>query len=363
MVTIDTRAYITVARPDIADGWPEREPNQRFTLQMVSGESLPIQKVYLTLTLGQRSLKMWVFVADITNEFILGLAILRAYNASVDIGRQTLRLAEVVSLWSPGAGPHPSSLLVAKDHVIPAQREKIVMARMYYDRETTETPLEEDKLASVDTKPEKTQEENVPVEDAIVAPVRESEEEMMSITREESTACQEEMEAGSEKMEPDSEMMLSVVEHQEVRIQDATVMPVREPEEEMTPVTRKETMACRETTEAYLEEKQPTSLDRKPEVAKREVPNEDSVVKPVKRRKRRHRGKTKAARRREEPKKVTRGICGSRRKLAAACSKVSRRATVARCRRDDFKKERTQNGCQRRLAAARRGTSPHAEVA
>jgi hypothetical protein len=74
---------------------------------------------------------MWVFVADITNEFNLGLDILRAYNASVDIGRQTMRLAEEeVPLRSPGSGPRPSSLVVPKDHVIPAQCEKIVMARM-----------------------------------------------------------------------------------------------------------------------------------------------------------------------------------------------------------------------------------------
>jgi hypothetical protein len=74
---------------------------------------------------------MWVFVANITDELILGLDILRAYDASVDIGRQTLRLAdEEVSLWSPGAGPRPSSLVVANDHVIPAQCEGIVMARM-----------------------------------------------------------------------------------------------------------------------------------------------------------------------------------------------------------------------------------------
>jgi hypothetical protein len=37
---------------------------------------------------------MWVFVADITDELILGLAIFLAYDASVDIGRQTLQLAE-----------------------------------------------------------------------------------------------------------------------------------------------------------------------------------------------------------------------------------------------------------------------------
>jgi hypothetical protein len=68
----------------------------------------------------------------------------------------------------------------------------------------------------------------------------------MRAWQEETTACQEEMEADAEKMEPDSEMMQSVVEHQEVPIQDATVMPVREPEEEMTSITRKDTKACQE---------------------------------------------------------------------------------------------------------------------
>jgi hypothetical protein len=61
---------------------------------------------------------------------ILELDILRAYDASVDIGYQTLRLAEEeVSLWTPGEGPRPSSLVVAKDHVIPTQFEGIVIAR------------------------------------------------------------------------------------------------------------------------------------------------------------------------------------------------------------------------------------------
>jgi hypothetical protein len=61
----------------------------------------------------------------------LGLDILRAYDATVDIGRQILRLAEEeVSLWSPGEWPRPSSLLVAEDQVIHAECEGIVMARL-----------------------------------------------------------------------------------------------------------------------------------------------------------------------------------------------------------------------------------------
>jgi hypothetical protein len=79
-------------------------------------------------------------------------------------------------------------------------------------------------------------------------------------------------------------------------------MPVVEPEEE-TLITRKEAMACQEMEERLEEE--PTSVDRKPEVAQREVPNEDAAVKPVNGRKRRHRGKKQAAERCEEPEVLT----------------------------------------------------------
>jgi hypothetical protein len=131
-VTVDTGAYVRVARPDIVAGWPERQPNPGFTLQTVCGESLPtLKEVLLNLTTGRRPLRMWVFVADITDEPISGLDLLRAYDASVDKECQTLRLAEEeVSLWSPGEGPCPFSLVVAKDIVIPAQCEGIVMARL-----------------------------------------------------------------------------------------------------------------------------------------------------------------------------------------------------------------------------------------
>jgi hypothetical protein len=104
----------------------------RKAAEPTSWEALPVLKeVYVTLTLGRLPLKVWVFVANITNEFILGLDILHAHDATVDIGRRTLRLAEEeVSLWSPGDGPCPSSLVMAKDQIIPAQCEGIVMAKL-----------------------------------------------------------------------------------------------------------------------------------------------------------------------------------------------------------------------------------------
>jgi predicted aspartyl protease len=91
-LTIDTGASATVARPDIVAGLPERELSRPYVLQTASGETIPVVKeAHVELTMGRRTLRSWVFVADI-KDFILGLDILRAYDASVDIGCRVLRL-------------------------------------------------------------------------------------------------------------------------------------------------------------------------------------------------------------------------------------------------------------------------------
>jgi hypothetical protein len=98
----------------------------------VRGEALPIFKeVFHTLSLGRCPLKTGAFIANITNEFILGLDNLRAYDASVDLGCQMLRLEkEEVSLWSPGVGPHQSSLAVTNNQAKPAQCKAVLMAQL-----------------------------------------------------------------------------------------------------------------------------------------------------------------------------------------------------------------------------------------
>jgi predicted nucleic acid-binding Zn finger protein len=61
---------------------------------MASGETIPVLKEGLVeLTLGRSALKIWVFVAKITDYFILGLDVLRVSDASVDLGQHVLRLA------------------------------------------------------------------------------------------------------------------------------------------------------------------------------------------------------------------------------------------------------------------------------
>jgi hypothetical protein len=85
-------------------------------------------------------------------------------------------------------------------------------------------------------------------------------------------------------------------------------------------VHHERTMGCQETMEARLECREPTSEEHR-EVLKGRAAMETGIA-PSKR----HRGRNLAAGRRGEPKELTRGDCGSRRKLAAACRKVSRRA-------------------------------------
>jgi hypothetical protein len=111
---------------------------------------------------------------------------------------------------------------------------------------------------------------------------------------------------------------------------------------------REETLSCQVTTAACLDSQEPNPEDMKSEVEHREVPTEEAAVKSTGTMMKRHRGRHLAAGRRGEPKKLTRGDCGSRRKLAAACMKVSRRSIVAWRKRNVFRKMLTQGNCKSR---------------
>jgi hypothetical protein len=129
LVTVNTGMYMTFARPEIGAGWPERLPNQPYTLQTVSGEAFTILKEVFLVHPGAAPTENFVLVISTMNEFILGLDVVHAYDVSVNLGRQTLRLAEEeVSLWSPGTGPRPLSLVVITDQLIPAQCKGVVVA-------------------------------------------------------------------------------------------------------------------------------------------------------------------------------------------------------------------------------------------
>jgi hypothetical protein len=86
-VATDTGASVTIARPDIGAGQPERNPSRAYILQTASGKTIPVLKeTLIELTLGWRALRIWMRIMEVTEEFILGSDVLRAYDATVDLG-------------------------------------------------------------------------------------------------------------------------------------------------------------------------------------------------------------------------------------------------------------------------------------
>ena len=84
-MTIDTGSLVTIAQPDIVAGQSERRLGRACVLPMASGETIPVMKALVELTLGREALRIWVFFAEITDEYNMELDILRDYDASVDL--------------------------------------------------------------------------------------------------------------------------------------------------------------------------------------------------------------------------------------------------------------------------------------
>jgi hypothetical protein len=87
--------------------------------------------------------------------------------------------------------------------------------------------------------------------------------------------------------------------------------------------------ACLEKTESCLESKEPVRLELESIAVHEDIPKEEAIVKTVGALKKWHRDRHPAIRCHGQPKKRTQGNCGSRKKLAAACTWMTGRAILA----------------------------------
>jgi hypothetical protein len=71
---------------------PSDLPTDSTTVRSASDVRTDVKEALVQMTPGLRALNICVLIADITDEFILGLDTLRAYDASVDVGRHVSRL-------------------------------------------------------------------------------------------------------------------------------------------------------------------------------------------------------------------------------------------------------------------------------
>jgi hypothetical protein len=73
---------------------------------MASGETLPLYKEALVqMTVGRSALRIWMFTVKIADDSILGLDVLRGYNAAVDLKHHVLGLDEEKVSWHPRTRP------------------------------------------------------------------------------------------------------------------------------------------------------------------------------------------------------------------------------------------------------------------
>jgi hypothetical protein len=123
LVSVDTGASTTVVRSDMAEGLPERHIPMRVYLQCISGQAIPVLKEALVrLTLGNSTLILWVQVADITEEFSLGLDVMYKHDVVVDLKRHVLRVGgEEVPLRRP----YRVSCTVANGEIAEARCETV----------------------------------------------------------------------------------------------------------------------------------------------------------------------------------------------------------------------------------------------
>jgi hypothetical protein len=83
-LVIITRTSMSIARPNITTGLPDRQQTWPYILQMASGKTLPVlMETLLKLALEWHLVQTWVSTAKITDKFILGLEVLHAHDVSI----------------------------------------------------------------------------------------------------------------------------------------------------------------------------------------------------------------------------------------------------------------------------------------
>ncbi|GFT52814.1 retrovirus-related Pol polyprotein from transposon 412, partial [Nephila pilipes] len=136
---VDTRANVTLMREDIA-----QQLNEKIIwtlpcviLQTVTGDKIPIiGKMNIKITFGNNAYSHTVYVAKITDNFILGLDFLEKCNFILDIKDSSLHsTTEDVTLFGKGVSEIKPfyRIIASSDFTIPARQELILKG--YTDQE------------------------------------------------------------------------------------------------------------------------------------------------------------------------------------------------------------------------------------
>ena len=131
-ITIDTGSNISIVRPDILQEGAQVLPVSSY-LRTVTGATAPIRgRGDVSLQIGglQTAHSMWV--ADITDQCILGLDFLESHGCRVDLGESMMHIGDQQIPLQRPVNPQPTCyrVLTSRDIEIPASSEMIIPGKL-----------------------------------------------------------------------------------------------------------------------------------------------------------------------------------------------------------------------------------------
>ena len=134
-MTVDTGSNVSIVRPDVihrSSTMPVIEP-VNTCLRTVTGETAPIQgRAQLQIEIGSYSVPHEMWVANISDECILGLDFLEQHECQVDLKTNALLIGgEEIPLQKPTTATITCCRVIAKEPVrIPPRAEMVIPGRV-----------------------------------------------------------------------------------------------------------------------------------------------------------------------------------------------------------------------------------------
>src|SRR3978361_1159279 len=130
-ITFDTGATRTIVRSGVVKGKRIEPLSQNLQLRTVTGETAAVMgEVKVNLQLGSFRLEPRILVADIEDEFILGMDLIRQYGLSFDSQLNTLRFGNEEFVLSRGTEEPIIRIRAVKTIRVPSCTEKIILGRL-----------------------------------------------------------------------------------------------------------------------------------------------------------------------------------------------------------------------------------------
>ncbi|KAJ8910263.1 hypothetical protein NQ315_004999 [Exocentrus adspersus] len=151
-MVLDTGSSHTIVKPNFVVHCRNQNINEEYQLETASGEVIPVKRVHFAeIRLGNSTFKQKVFVADITDDVLLGLNVMAEQNFILDLPQRILKTnnKEIILNFPKIRALPTRTVKVVEDVKIPPQSEVVLEAICDDSIEEDETVIVEPKTESL----------------------------------------------------------------------------------------------------------------------------------------------------------------------------------------------------------------------